>query len=848
MKNTSRNLGTTLLIGSLVAAAQATPSTQEAVRIAPPPQTGPAVESGQDELQPEPVPGEILAAEHIEEGWIETMAEVMEREAARTEPYPENPKGRNGAQGTWEVPTIRRSTFAHSGKHYAAAKWGDTSMGIAFNGEVDLQGVWVAGHMDIRAWTPAVRALGYRDGDLVAQTEWFEDVDDSSDWFPIAFDDVDRVVFEAKAVFEGAGFYGIDDLTFVRDGDTVVVDFEDLTYRTKLTGTGYAGLTWETGTGDFSQQGILEMPAPQTQEGAMAPATPPDPDDSLVGPGGAQASSQLVATLPTFVRRFAGPKQTDPGGGWTPPDTVGAIGTTQFVASVNQHLSVYDRVTQQRLTSVSLQSFFNTSGSAGDPRVAFDHHHNRWIVLVTDFSSRLRFAYSLTEDATGAWYKTNITVSTGQNAGNWPDYQTLGVDANGIYTAAYMVGSVGGMSIFAIDKAPLLTATPAVGTVSAWRQLPWEGAIQPCVTYGNPGSQYLISRRTGSSQRIRRIDGPMTSPNLVEVGFTSTKNGNSPPSAPALGSSFNLDTLDGRPMNAVYRNGAIWMTHCVNKSGRAAINWYKIQASNAALLDEGTVKDDVMSFFMPAISVNQNDDVLIGFTASSPNMYASCWYTGRLGTDPASEMAVPAEYKPGNGAYNQSGGGTNRWGDYSLTSVDPLDDTTMWTIQEFSNQNGDWATNIAEFSFASTACGVATSYCTAGVSASGCQATMSTLGTPSATQPTGFSLVASGVEGAKDGLFFYGTNGPQANPWGNGSSFQCVTPPVFRAGLLNGTGSTGACNGAFSQDMHALWSSNPAKNPGPGATVQAQAWYRDPMNTSNQTTSLSDAVEFTVCP
>ena len=44
------------------------------------------------------------------------------------------------------------------------------------------------------------------------------------------------------------------------------------------------------------------------------------------------------------------------------------------------------------------------------------------------------------------------------------------------------------------------------------------------------------------------------------------------------------------------------------------------------------------------------------------------------------------------------------------------------------------------------------------------------------------------------------------------------------------------------------WTAKPASNPGAGALVQAQLWYRDPQNTSNQTTSLSDAVEFTLCP
>jgi hypothetical protein len=36
--------------------------------------------------------------------------------------------------------------------------------------------------------------------------------------------------------------------------------------------------------------------------------------------------------------------------------------------------------------------------------------------------------------------------------------------------------------------------------------------------------------------------------------------------------------------------------------------------------------------------------------------------------------------------------------------------------------------------------------------------------------------------------------------------------------------------------------------PGAGAMVQAQLGYRDPFNTGNQTTSLSDAIEFLVNP
>ena len=143
------------------------------------------------------------------------------------------------------------------------------------------------------------------------------------------------------------------------------------------------------------------------------------------------------------------------------------------------------------------------------------------------------------------------------------------------------------------------------------------------------------------------------------------------------------------------------------------------------------------------------------------------------------------------------------------------------------------------------------SYCTAGTSADGCRALMSAIGTPSASATSGFTLQVTTAAGAKDGLFFIGTGGRQANSWGSGTSYQCVVPPVFRGGLQGASGTSGQCDGVFSQDWNALWCATcpkPAKNPGAGAVVQGQLWYRDPFNTSNQTTSLSNAVEFVVQP
>jgi len=145
----------------------------------------------------------------------------------------------------------------------------------------------------------------------------------------------------------------------------------------------------------------------------------------------------------------------------------------------------------------------------------------------------------------------------------------------------------------------------------------------------------------------------------------------------------------------------------------------------------------------------------------------------------------------------------------------------------------------------------AVAYCTAGTSANGCMATLSATGLSSATASSGFVVTASNMEGNKSGTFFFGDNGPQANSWGSGTSFQCVIPPVRRTLIQTSTGTNNNCDGLMIRDLNALWCPTcpkPAKNPGAGAVIQIQLWYRDPFNTSNQTTSLSNALQFTVGP
>ena len=142
-----------------------------------------------------------------------------------------------------------------------------------------------------------------------------------------------------------------------------------------------------------------------------------------------------------------------------------------------------------------------------------------------------------------------------------------------------------------------------------------------------------------------------------------------------------------------------------------------------------------------------------------------------------------------------------------------------------------------------------TSYCTSGTTTNGCLALIQGTGLPSASATSGFTLDVVNMEGATQGLIFYGLSGRSAAPWGTSSSFVCVKSPTQRTPVQTGSGTAASCDGAMSIDWNAFVSSNPGALGVPfsaGVLVQAQGWFRD--SASPKTTMLSNALEFVIQP
>lgn len=141
-------------------------------------------------------------------------------------------------------------------------------------------------------------------------------------------------------------------------------------------------------------------------------------------------------------------------------------------------------------------------------------------------------------------------------------------------------------------------------------------------------------------------------------------------------------------------------------------------------------------------------------------------------------------------------------------------------------------------------------YCTAGTSSNGCQASMAAVGSPSASAAGGYAVTCQSVEGSVTGLFFYGVTGGATVPWGAGSSsFLCFASPTQRAvGQFSG-GTASQCDGALAFDLSAYLAANPGSLGQPflaGQQIWLQAWYRDPP--APKGSNLSDGLELTFAP
>jgi len=184
---------------------------------------------------------------------------------------------------------------------------------------------------------------------------------------------------------------------------------------------------------------------------------------------------------------------------------------------------------------------------------------------------------------------------------------------------------------------------------------------------------------------------------------------------PQQGTSAKVDTLGDKIMTpVVYQNRSgtesLWADQTIilnYPNGPTAIRWYQFDVTGGTFpatpvqQQDWTNGSDGLWRWMPSIAVDENGSTAIGYSTSSPNIFPGIRYAGRLATDALDNLGQ-GEGIMTNGGGSQLGGG--RWGDYTMTTIDPSDGVSFWHANEYYQASGgQWATRIGHLHFPRTA-------------------------------------------------------------------------------------------------------------------------------------------------
>ena len=474
----------------------------------------------------------------------------------------------------------------------------------------------------------------------------------------------------------------------------------------------------------------------------------PDAEGRSQGPARGPQSPAIVSPADPRLPQTVGVNANGPGSGaspcGTPPDTMGAVGPTQFISFVNCNIVSYDKSTglADGILNTTPNSFFNSVRSSGtsDPHVRYDRTSQRWFLSIIDVTfpnNRLLVAVSNTSTITPSttWGFFFVQTAVGTHTNCFADYPTPGVDANAIYVGVnQFCGSTlntagyAGSDLIVIQKSSVLgagpihaTAFPNLGSFT----LQGVDNADPAATEG-----YVIatSNTSWSQLDLFRVSSPGgLSPTRSAALNVNTANQGNPITQPHLGNTGrtngNIDGGDNRLFAATYRNGSLWtaMTvgttvsagNCIGTADavaatRNAAFWWEFTGiptgSIPSINQAGIVCDAAATnsnfYSYATIAPNGQGQAAMGFTIAGSLTFLSAGTAGRLSGDSPGALQAINVYAPGAAAYNPTFdlGGVNgrRWGDYSFTSLDPCDDQSIWTIQEYTSVANQYGTRFAQ--------------------------------------------------------------------------------------------------------------------------------------------------------
>lgn len=432
-----------------------------------------------------------------------------------------------------------------------------------------------------------------------------------------------------------------------------------------------------------------------------------------------------------------------------PPDVNGAVGPNYFVEFLNGTFAVYDKTTGQSVKRTSDLHFWSSAGvilsaadATTDPRMIYDPVSQRWFASMVDLDQNqpagdptleandFLLAVSDTSDPTLTWH--GFILQADPTHGNFADFPALGVDNQGVYLAGdFFHGQTTpiGPGLVSFPKADLLANNPTIANRTWFGSMSYDAngqVLQPasCFDGSVTGAVVAVSDIGNDSSLHSNVfcfavqkasgKGATLTPATIIPTLPWEVPDNADMGAPLLtptqpdGTSTVManDARFSSRVNVV--GGVIYAVHNTEYNNHLAIRWYRIQASDQTLLESGTLADPNLDYFFPSIAANQFGVVVIGFNACGSSMnISSCAVAGQTLNgvttfgNRVTLQSGATSYHGDDEVYADLLGNPvfSRWGDYSATSVDPVDPNRFWTIQMFppdSANNDYYSTQITE--------------------------------------------------------------------------------------------------------------------------------------------------------
>ena len=476
----------------------------------------------------------------------------------------------------------------------------------------------------------------------------------------------------------------------------------------------------------------------EINENPKVPYRHTDSPDPVIQSSEVSALGLVAPSVPAPILNFDGIPFPGVSCSCAPPDPNGAVGQTQYVQIVNEGYQVFNKTTGSSvLGPKSIASVWTGFGGLcetmghGDPVMLYDHLANRWLISqfagvtggpITDEC----VAISTTADATGTYNRYGFHLGT-----NFFDYPHLSVWPDGYYMSMNVFNATGtaylGPQAFAFDRTKMLAGLPATFISPVG---PLGSSVDPFLPADLDGATLPPA---GAPDTFVGFPGQTSSPNYTtyhfHVDFTTPANSTfttfATPAAAGftalcpttracvpqkgVSASSNVDGIGDRLMfRLAYRNfgdhESVVGNYTVSAGGVAGVRWFELRnvtAGPVTVFQQSTYQPDTTWRWMGSAAMDGQGNLALGFSASSSTINPQLRYAARLATDPINTLAQ-GETHLFDGVGSQSGT-SNRWGDYSALSIDPVDDSTFWYTNEYYSTTAtfNWRTRIGSFKLTS---------------------------------------------------------------------------------------------------------------------------------------------------